>query len=102
MPSHSLLGAAPGVFTPLPFLGFGTAVRQFLSLRIFYPIAQLSYSIYLFDMFFIMGTYDTIIGQGMNPSLVELVMMGIPAMIFGTVVICTGSYVFLEKPFMNL
>ena len=68
----------------------------------FYPIAQLSYSIYLFHVFFIMMAYDLIIAQGLSSSLMELVMGGAAAVIVGTAVVCTGSYLFLEKPIMNL
>jgi peptidoglycan/LPS O-acetylase OafA/YrhL len=82
--------------------GLGSVVRRCLSLRVFYPVAQLSYSIYLFHVFFIMVTYDFMIEQGFSPSLVEMVMGGIPGIIAGTALVCTGSYLFLEKPIMNL
>ena len=82
--------------------GLGSVVRRCLSLRVFYPIAQLSYSIYLFHVFFIMVTYDFMIEQGFSHSLVEMVMGGIPGIIAGTALMCTGSYLFLEKPIMNL
>lgn len=82
------------------------SITRFLSLKIWFPIAQLSYSMYLFHMpvliiiYLIMATI-TKNGEEKLIGLSETFMLFI-AVTITTMLLSIFTYVFVEKPFINI
>jgi peptidoglycan/LPS O-acetylase OafA/YrhL len=84
-------------------IGVGEKVNNFLSSKVFYPVSQLTYSMYLLHLPVIAACYLTLKGFGIidsmsyaNATLVFLSAI-IPTIFFSALM-----YIFIEKPFMKL
>ncbi len=82
---------------------FRTPLAKLLSLKIFHPLAQLSYSLYLFHPLFLLPV--GIMVAGVMPAS-QLLYSGIfIIVILGTAfcaLFCIFTYLFIERPFMNM
>jgi len=99
---YAISAAAAGlILVTLAPGGATTLAHRVLSLKVFYPIAQLSYSAYLIHPLVIMGTYS-----GMDLKGTALRMRDFPvyavAFAVGTLFVSAIIYVFVERPFMNM
>lgn len=83
--------------------GLGKIVSRFLSLTFWYPIGQLSYSIYLFHIIVIMVLYGSALFPHGIPNIpIYLVLMGAVVVFIIAWLISVFIYLAVEKPFMNL
>jgi peptidoglycan/LPS O-acetylase OafA/YrhL len=85
-------------------VGAGKAINKFLSLKIWYPLAQLSYSIYLFHLLIGGILYYLMInlfGNITNPDIIEIFGAAILVIIL-TFLFSIFAYAGIERPFMNL
>ena len=78
-------------------------VNNFLSHQFFYPIAQVSYSAYLFHemfMFWFFPIFNNAFSDMLTPVYIFLIngVISLVAIIFGA----TLMYVFIEQPFQNI
>ncbi|KAL0489132.1 hypothetical protein AKO1_009037 [Acrasis kona] len=77
-------------------------INSILSLYVFYPIGQLSYSGYLFQFFVIVFNYSYVINIGWfgvgHGSLFVLNLFNT----ITTLLICIPIHIFIERPIMNL
>lgn len=77
--------------------------KGFLSLRIFYPIAQLSYSAYLFHVMFMFWIFPKLFvmwNDSMSPTTLFFVRYVIG--VVGTFAMATFMYYVVEQPFLRL
>jgi peptidoglycan/LPS O-acetylase OafA/YrhL len=99
---HSVIGASVAyvlLYSLHPGDGLSRGVRRVLSLRLWYPVAQLSYSAYLL--------HPMVLGLGYG-VLASYGLLGAPALLFyvlGPLLSLLAAlvlYVVVERPFMNL
>ena len=98
--SHLLLGLG-AIYLILCTLSRDThdsLIGRLLSARWLFPIAQLSYSLYLFHILVIMGVYQVLIRLIPDLSLSELIAMGAPIAWFLSLLVSMGVYLFIERP----
>ncbi len=78
-------------------------LAKLLSLKIFHPLAQLSYSLYLFHPLFLLPV-GIMVAKVMPTS--QLLYLGVfLIVILGTAfcaLFCVSTYLFIERPFMNM
>ena len=91
----------------LLFCLYGTGVfayfsNRLLSARMLYPIARVSYAAYLFHVFVITAVYKSIASQTPDMTVTEMLLKGAPVALLLTLFISTMTYLFIEKPFMNI
>jgi peptidoglycan/LPS O-acetylase OafA/YrhL len=106
------LGMTVIIFSSLFPFGLGRQIHSFFSLRIFYPIAELSYSIYLFHVPIIVGAGILVLGifdpKNVDVNLVisNLTVAKVFMIAFLTLIISAVLsvfvYVLVERPFMSL
>ena len=72
------------------------------ALRALYVIAQLSYSMYLFNLLVVQVVFRTLLHEIPTLTFRGLVGAGLPLCIVLAAVVSTLAYLFVEKPFMNL
>lgn len=106
------LGMGIVIFSSLFPFGLGRLIHAFFSLKIFYPIAELSYSIYLFHVPIIVGAGILVLGifdpKNVDVNLVisNLTVAKVFMIAFLTLIISfvfgVFVYIFVERPFMNL
>lgn len=77
-------------------------LKKLLSFKVFYVIAQLSYSIYIFHLIVILFVYHIILSLFSFLSYLELLAIGIPIILFFIFIVSLVTYLFLERPFMNI
>lgn len=80
---------------------FSRGLSRVLGASVFYPIAQLSYSMYLFHIVIILGVYQQLIEASPQLTLTELIQSAAPVTVILTLLFSTGTYLLIEKPFMN-
>ena len=98
--SHALL-AVGSVYLILSTLSENKNTSFFsrlLSQAWLYPIAQLSYSLYLFHILIIMGVYQALTKLIPGLGLVELMALGGPLAWLGSLVFSIGVYLLIERP----
>jgi peptidoglycan/LPS O-acetylase OafA/YrhL len=78
-------------------------VNTFLSAKIFYPIAKISYSIYLFHVMFMEWLFPMIseYAEGSLTSLQIVFVNGIISLV-GSIAIAALMVIFIEEPFNTL
>lgn len=84
--------------------GLSKAVNAVMSARLWFPLAQLSYSMYLFNPGFMMLATVIVakeVGAGAQFELIHLYQIFAIGLL-GTVIFSIMTFVLLEKPFMNL
>jgi peptidoglycan/LPS O-acetylase OafA/YrhL len=79
-----------------------TAVRRALSAGFLYPLAQLSYSIYLFNLLIVHLTYKALISRSPDIALTDLLLQALPVVLAATLISSMLAYLLIERPFMNL
>ena len=72
-----------------------------LSSKCWLAISQLSYSMYLFHIFVIMGVYQIFFKYYSSIELYQILILSVVC-IFLTAIIATPIWLFVEKPFVNL
>lgn len=82
--------------------GFARRLSRILGAYVFYPIAQLSYSMYLFHIVIILGVYQVMADASPELTLTQLIQSGAPLTVVLTLVFSMGTYLLIEKPFMNI
>jgi peptidoglycan/LPS O-acetylase OafA/YrhL len=83
--------------------GMGEWINRFFSARIFYPIAQLSYSIYLVHLPLVVLTGLALRGMGLVQGLSFPGLLLIALVSFVPILLVTSLlYVFVERPFMKM
>jgi peptidoglycan/LPS O-acetylase OafA/YrhL len=82
--------------------GLARALNAFLGARVFYSIAQLSYSMYLFNLLIVHVAYQAVARRHPGLSLAELVGGALPLVVLATVVLSVAAYLLVERPGMNL
>lgn len=93
------LGASCILLLVLSEAGAGRLIGRILALRIFRPIAQLSYAAYLVHPLIIFSLYATLeLKTPADVSMTRLFLMALA----GTLVLSTILYAALEKPLMRL
>ncbi|MFN2309989.1 MAG: acyltransferase family protein [Gammaproteobacteria bacterium] len=97
------LGVAVALVAALLGLGVGRPIDRFLSLRVWFPIAQVSYSVYFLHIFFIGAAYHLLHGE----TRVATLGFGTLAVVFGFTLIGAfmmgvASFVLIERPFLGL
>jgi peptidoglycan/LPS O-acetylase OafA/YrhL len=78
-------------------------LKRFLSLKLFYPIAQLSYSAYLFHVMFMFWAFPKLFvlwNGAMSPTALFFLRFGIG--VLGTFAMACVMYYLVEQPFMRL
>jgi peptidoglycan/LPS O-acetylase OafA/YrhL len=91
------------IFMGLYARGFlAAALRRFLEARLWFPIAQLSYSMYLFHVGMIGLWYELMVKINPDYTLKALLIEGGPIAFLLTLLGSGFCYVLLEKPIMNL
>ncbi|MBT6178437.1 MAG: acyltransferase [Deltaproteobacteria bacterium] len=80
---------------------FARSLGRVLGARLFYVIAQLSYSMYLFHIVIILGVYQLMMDASPGLTLTQLIESAAPITLVLTLVFSAGTYLFIEKPFMN-
>lgn len=78
-------------------------LAKLLSLKIFHPLAQLSYSLYLFHPLFLLPA--GILMASVLPTSQMLYLGLVLTVILGTAIcafLCVFTYLFIERPFMNM
>lgn len=82
--------------------GLSKNISSVLSARIFYPIGQLAYSIYLFHPFVFGIVYAVLYQSGVDLSSWQkigvVIVVGYPL----TFIIAAAVYLFVERPFMRM
>ena len=81
---------------------FTSCLQWFLSLRLWYPVAQVSYSMYLYHVGFIGLSYELAKLYMSSPSLLKLLAIAVTVVFPMTLVASAISYLTIEKPIMNL
>lgn len=76
-------------------------LRSFLGLRGFYVVAQLSYSMYLFNLLMVRFAYELALPIVGNENLLLLFGTLLPILIVFTAASSIAAYLFVERPFMN-
>ena len=79
------------------------ALKRFLSLKLFYPIAQLSYSAYLFHVMFMFWIFPKLFvlwNESMSPTTLFFVRFFIG--VVGTFAMAAIMYFVVEQPFLKL
>jgi len=85
--------------------GPGASLRKMLSLRIWLPLAQLAYSIYLFHEIFLLLAFTfikTTLNNGSNVFGIEHVWLLALATLLTSTLFAALVFVFIEKPPMNM
>ena len=83
-------------------------ITSFLSLRLWFPIAQLSYSFYLFHLFAIYGIFDAFVGKNDHAAIAtgafhEGKFVVLSASAFAIAMLMSlASYLLVERPLMNV
>jgi peptidoglycan/LPS O-acetylase OafA/YrhL len=78
-------------------------VKKILSLQLFYPIAQLSYSAYLFHMPLMSKLYPYMFSiMKNNYSEFTIVMVNVIASLLITLIVSILMYYFIEQPFQKI
>lgn len=77
-------------------------VKAMLSARLLYVIAQLSYSMYLFNLLIVHMSYRNVMMHNPHATLPELILQALPTVTAATLVVSVLAYLFIERPFMNL
>lgn len=79
-------------------------IKSFLSLDFFYPIAQISYSAYLFHEMFMLWFYPIAVsywkGLGLTPGTIIVVNGLISTLVI--LIVASLMYLFVEQPFQKL
>jgi peptidoglycan/LPS O-acetylase OafA/YrhL len=84
-------------------IGLGARVNQFLSSKIFYPVSQLTYSMYLLHLPVIAFSYIALKNTGVITGIsYQNGMIVFAAAVIPTIVFSSLMYVFVERPFMKL
>ena len=78
-------------------------VNSFLSHRVFYPIAQVSYSAYLFHEMFMFWFFPkfNLIAEGYLTEF-QIIMSNSIISIFAIIIFATAMYLFIEQPFQDI
>lgn len=83
--------------------GIGTRIQQFLASRIFYPVSQLTYSMYLLHIPVIGLCYFALKDAGFITAIsFANIFMVFFASILPTILVSSVMYIVVEKPFMKL
>jgi peptidoglycan/LPS O-acetylase OafA/YrhL len=78
------------------------AVKKVLGLRVLYVVAQLSYSMYLFNLLVVQVVFRGLLHANPELTFRGLVAAGLPLCLALAVVISVLSYLLVERPFMTL
>lgn len=82
-------------------VGWGRFVRKFLASRVFFPVAQTSYALYLFHPPFLFLGYFLLFGSGKITELSGLACFGVFGLGFlGIFLFGCLTYIFIERPFL--
>ncbi|MDB4944892.1 MAG: acyltransferase 3 [Labilithrix sp.] len=100
---RTMFGCAVGVVLlfALSAHPVGAAIGRFLSLRCFYPVAQLAYSAYLVNPLVCIAVHKLaapLVWQGRASPMA----LFIPLDVLGTFVVASAIYLFVERPIMAL
>jgi peptidoglycan/LPS O-acetylase OafA/YrhL len=97
--SHYLLaaGIAWVIIVSIRPVGFAQTISRFLSWKLWYPVAQLSYSTYLIHPMVIFSLYCF-----WRPNTPLLVWVTIPIICFLSLGASMFMYLFIERPFMEI
>lgn len=81
-----------------------SVINKFLSWRIWLPIAQLAYTLYLFHPVLVLPIEKAVslsLGEGEPYSIVQLFQVS-GLTLLSCLIFCSLTYVVIEKPFMNM
>jgi len=84
-------------------VGVGSRINSFLSSRVFYPVSQLTYSMYLLHLPVIGISYSLLKANGFITEIsLSNIFLVFSVSILPTIAVSSVMYVFVEKPFMKL